>query len=129
MYAHRICVLACHVQKLYCILFCICVSTKCIYNFPAQVWLRTDKVSSCRIFHFGRTVVVQVSLRSLAHRVSLLSLDTVRKGQLRFTVKKQLLSKGSKVHVTTDPARGMVYTDKETDNDIIILVINNAVIK
>ena len=27
--------------------------------------------------------------------------------------------KGSKVHVTTDPARGMVHTDKETDNDII----------
>ena len=38
--------------------------------------------------------------------------------------------KGSKVHITTDPARGMVYnTDKKTDNDtmlfVIILVIKN----
>ena len=42
--------------------------------------------------------------------------------------------KGSKVHITTDPARGMVYnTDKKTDNDtmlfVIILVIKNKKIK
>ena len=32
--------------------------------------------------------------------------------------------KGSKVHITTDPARGMVYnTDKKTDNDTMLFVI------
>ena len=43
-------------------------------------------------------------------------------------------TKGSKVHITTDPARGMVYnTDKKTDNDtmlfVIILVIKKIKIK
>ena len=33
-------------------------------------------------------------------------------------------SKVSKVHITTDPARGMVYnTDKKTDNDTMLFVI------
>ena len=41
----------------------------------------------------------------------------------RLQVTMQHVDKGSKVHVTTDPARGMVYTDKKAENDIIILVI------